>query len=126
MTVDLAKRVFNPSPPPICEKCDLPLGFILLDSGKWRPCNPNGSDHWDVCRDIRYAKAKMGECREETWTDERNVHRRVYWDGGEKPFFVLHSTKAKRKPKLSGDGGLLSIEQHQAHATKHNYTVREV
>lgn len=119
-------NVFNPVPPPICEKCGKPMGFTKLANGKWRPCNPDGSDHWDLCRDIRYAKAKAGQCREESWTDEHGTeHRIVWWDGGAKPFLILQSSKRKGQVAPSRNGGLIPIEQHRAHAAKHGYTVIE-
>ena len=40
-----------------CKKCGLPLGFKLITSGKGKgkycPTNPDGSDHWDTCREER-------------------------------------------------------------------------
>lgn len=33
-----------------CGKCGLPLAFKKLPSGKLCPTNPDGSDHWDLCR----------------------------------------------------------------------------
>ena len=121
-------QVFNPPDAPVCEKCDLPLGFVRLDSGKWRPCNPDGSDHWDVCRDVRYAKAKSGECIEETRAlkNPARVETIVYWNGGKKPFIVMHSVKLKNQPPIAANGGgFIPLEQHQAHAAKHGYTVIE-
>ena len=35
-----------------CEKCGLLLGFKLLSSGKWCPVNSDGTDHWDICREV--------------------------------------------------------------------------
>jgi len=38
-----------------CYKCMEPIGFYKIESGKgagkWAPCNPDGSDHWDLCRE---------------------------------------------------------------------------
>ena len=39
----------------LCAKCHLPLAFKQLESGKWCPTNPDGSDHWDLCRETRIA-----------------------------------------------------------------------
>jgi len=36
---------------PVCRKCGLEIKFKKLDNGKWCPTNPDGSDHWDKCRD---------------------------------------------------------------------------
>jgi len=119
-------RVFNPVPPPLCEKCNLALAFTQLENGKWRPCNPDGSDHWDLCRDVRYAKAKSGEMVEEVTEHPDRIERIIYWNGGRKPFLVMHSVMGRNQIKPSpGDGGLIPLEQHQAHAKKHGYTVIE-
>ena len=32
-----------------CRKCGLPLKFVRRN-GKWWPANPDGSDHWDLCK----------------------------------------------------------------------------
>ena len=92
-------EIFNPVPAPICIKCSLPLGFIKLPNGKWRPCNPDGSDHWDLCRDVRYALAMTGQIR--TSESLTKAYRRVvtYWDGGIKPFVVEDAMiPLKRRP----------------------------
>ena len=39
-----------------CKKCGLELGFRKLPSGKWCPTNPDGSDHWDLCRKTQWKK----------------------------------------------------------------------
>jgi len=36
----------------LCKKCGLPLAFKKLASGKLCPVNPDGSDHWDLCRGV--------------------------------------------------------------------------
>lgn len=41
----------------LCEKCGEPLAFRKLDNGKWSPMNPDGSDHWDICKRIALKKA---------------------------------------------------------------------
>ena len=46
-----------------CEKCGSPLAFYKLDSGKWCPCNIDGSDHWDDCSENQ-AKGTYGIKRE--------------------------------------------------------------
>jgi hypothetical protein len=33
-----------------CRKCGLPLKFKWLRQGKWSPINPDGTDHWDLCK----------------------------------------------------------------------------
>jgi hypothetical protein len=32
-----------------CTKCGLDVKFIKLN-GKWQPRNPDGSEHWDMCK----------------------------------------------------------------------------
>jgi hypothetical protein len=34
-----------------CRKCGLPIAFKKLSSGKYCPTNPDGSDHFDLCRE---------------------------------------------------------------------------
>jgi hypothetical protein len=118
-------RVFRPADAPLCEKCELPLAFTQLENGKWRPCNPDGSDHWDICRDVRYAKAKSGEMIEKVTDYPDCVERIVYWNGGRKPFLVMHSIMGKNQIKPAPGGGLIPLEQHLAHAKQHGYTVIE-
>ena len=39
----------------VCKKCGHPLKFVRRQFGralKWCPVNPDGSDHWDLCRGI--------------------------------------------------------------------------
>ena len=123
----MTDRIFRPTPPPLCAKYDLPMAFMQLANGKWRPCNPDGSDHFDRCRDVRYAKAKSGELVEKVIDHPDRVERVVYWDGGKKPFLVMHSVKLKNQIKpVPGGGGVIPLEQHQALALKHGYTLVEL
>ena len=57
MGEETKERIYAPEDAQ-CGKCGLPLAFKKLDSGKWCPTNPDGSDHWDICREV-YNK-KMG------------------------------------------------------------------
>ncbi len=45
-----------------CSKCGLPLGFKQLESGKWRPTNADGTDHYDICRLTQFVNAKQNVC----------------------------------------------------------------
>lgn len=36
-----------------CGDCGGLLAFYKLDNGKYCPCNPDGSDHWDDCREAQ-------------------------------------------------------------------------
>ena len=42
-----------------CYKCGSPITFKRLANGKWCPTNPDGSDHWDVCRMITNRMASL-------------------------------------------------------------------
>ena len=46
-----------------CEACGLPLSFKQLPTGKWCPCNSDGSDHWDSCKTIQ--RKRMGLINED-------------------------------------------------------------
>lgn len=35
---------------PTCYKCGQPIMFSVLPSGKYKPVNLDGSDHWDICK----------------------------------------------------------------------------
>ena len=48
-----------------CRKCGLELGFRKLPSGKWCPTNPDGSDHWDLCRETMWKKGLAKPVQEE-------------------------------------------------------------
>lgn len=53
-------RRFCP-PDALCDKCEEPLAFRLIPegqrgAGKWMPCNPDGSDHFDICREVAIRK----------------------------------------------------------------------
>jgi hypothetical protein len=44
----------------LCYKCQQPIAFKKLPSGKMCPTNPDGSDHWDTCNSKRaYTGPKM-------------------------------------------------------------------
>jgi hypothetical protein len=50
----------------ICEKCSQPLRFIEREYKgvlKWVPVNPDGSDHWDLCKKIQ--RQSIGLIRED-------------------------------------------------------------
>lgn len=35
----------------LCGKCGRAIGWRKTPSGKWQACEPDGSDHWDICRE---------------------------------------------------------------------------
>lgn len=41
-----------------CEDCGLELGFRKNGNGRTEPCNPDGSDHWDLCSQTRLQNIK--------------------------------------------------------------------
>lgn len=57
----MQRRIFSP-PDCRCEKCDLPIAFKETPSGAWCPCNPDGSDHFDVCRLTQFVNADRPVC----------------------------------------------------------------
>jgi hypothetical protein len=78
----------------VCGKCNLPLAFFKLPNGRWCPCNPDGSDHWDTCRTVRYAKAKKGVLVRKELPYGGYIEQ---WEvPGEKPFVVKHSAGAPK------------------------------
>lgn len=42
----------------LCRKCNLPLSFKKLPNGKWYPTNPDGTEHWDLCREEQFRQGK--------------------------------------------------------------------
>lgn len=42
-----------------CQRCGSPLAFTKLPSGKLRPSNPDGSDHFDLCRKLFMDKVRQ-------------------------------------------------------------------
>lgn len=34
-----------------CAKCNGPIGFYKNENNKWVPCELDGDDHWDICRE---------------------------------------------------------------------------
>lgn len=36
-----------------CDKCGLPISFKRLPNGRWSPTNPDGTDHWDKCKEVQ-------------------------------------------------------------------------
>lgn len=40
----------------LCKKCGEPIAFVKLASGKLCPTNVDGSEHFDVCREVRNKK----------------------------------------------------------------------
>lgn len=43
-------RQTHRQPKTLCKKCGLPIAFKKLANGKFCPINPDGSDHWDLCK----------------------------------------------------------------------------
>jgi len=52
-----------------------------MSEGKWCPCNPDGSDHWDLCREMAIKKGlkKPG----------KNSHSYPYKQHGKYPFIPV-------------------------------------
>ena len=47
--MDSEREVFNPGDA-TCGKCNQKIAFFKMANGKWCPCNPDGTDHFDDCR----------------------------------------------------------------------------
>ena len=59
-----------------CAKCGQPLSFVWRAGKygvmKWFPANPDGSDHWDLCAQVR--RRGMGMVRADGSVDFGKVH----------------------------------------------------
>ena len=97
------RRVFTPPGGATCEACGAPLGFYKNTRGKMVPCNPDGTDHWDVCRDRRYAVAKQGK--------HINNKREEAYYGPNGRFAVRESAYGKRKARSACKGCVLPWEE---------------
>jgi len=67
-------KIFAPEDS-FCGECDRPLAFRLIEKGagkgKWCPCEPDGSDHWDICRETQ---VKMGRIPEKNYDFNPDLH----------------------------------------------------
>lgn len=73
-----------------CKKCGLLLGFKQLPTGKWCPTNPDGTDHWDLCRETWLKNMSAAERKRITDRDRE-------WG---KPFLIV----GKNYRKMPDDG----------------------
>ena len=71
--IENVPKIFLP-PDSICEKCGRPLAFKQLESGKWCPCDPDGSDHWDGCKAIQ--RRRMGILNADGTVNWKKLHRK--------------------------------------------------
>jgi len=86
-----------------CNKCDLPLAFYRLPNGKACPCNPDGTDHWDTCRTVRYKRMKEAAGGELTRIKEKGG---AYTEG-----YVNKDTGEIFKTAMSS--GVVTPRQHR-------------
>jgi hypothetical protein len=91
----LERKVFGNA---TCGDCGLPLAFYRLPNGKACPCNPDGTDHWDLCRDVRYAKAKQGELV--TRRDRKGGGYVKQWEGAAAKPFKVKVSAGRRRSRL--------------------------
>jgi hypothetical protein len=57
-----------------CRKCGSKIGWaqrVFKGVMKWVPTNPDGSDHWDLCRERRNADLTPGERDRQRRADEK-------------------------------------------------------
>jgi hypothetical protein len=56
----LGRQVWTPPDGATCGKCLEPIAFYKIEegpgAGKWCVCNPDGTDHWDLCREQQIKK----------------------------------------------------------------------
>ena len=65
-----------------CRKCGAPLGWRRAQFNgvwKWVPTNPDGSDHWDLCRELQTKKL----------TPEKLAQRRISDANRWPPFWTV-------------------------------------
>jgi len=72
-----------------CEKCGGPIGFYKNENNKWVPCEINGDDHWDICRENlisgKYGKKKVFKRKSEpAWTKSNKT--KVFYTGDIPPW----------------------------------------
>ena len=41
-----------------CGTCNQPISFFKMPNGSWCPCNPDGGDHFDQCRQDWFEEVK--------------------------------------------------------------------
>lgn len=78
----------------LCQKCGHPIAFKKLASGRFCPTNPDGSDHWDLCKGtVRTFESAVSDCiREGTGKTEMRGQQYFYtgdvppWDESLGPF----------------------------------------
>lgn len=74
-----------------CQKCGLPLKFEKREGKggvvKWFPVNPDGSEHWDLCKTTQRARdgvTTQDDLRNHpiayTWPDSRGGVARSTWN----------------------------------------------
>lgn len=103
-----------------CEKCGGPLGFYKLSNGKWCPCNPDGSDHWDDCREFQ-TKGTYGikrEFRVATWgalTIPKGKPNANYYNGDIPPWEFPTFIECVENPSQLKNKGLktVSLDTHE-------------
>lgn len=83
--------VFGAESGRICAKCGAPLAFYRNERSRIVPCNPDGSDHWDLCRERRYTEAKEGK-------HVNNKREEAYYS--KRGRFAVRETAKHRRKKL--------------------------
>ena len=48
------KKKLEKTTQPVCMKCGSPIAFKKLPSGKFCPTNIDGTDHWDLCSELKF------------------------------------------------------------------------
>ena len=87
--------LFNPKGC-FCEKCDRKLAFRKTASGKWCPCEPDGSDHWDICRETQVKLGRLSQVNSEPGMPTYNQKKIKYISGGITTLGAIHTTTRGR------------------------------
>lgn len=76
-------RVWSPPQGAMCQKCEAPIAFKQLASGKWCPVEPDGKDHFDKCRErsIRLGLRPRGPDQQNFGVSKRKDTSVPMWDG---------------------------------------------
>ncbi len=70
----------------ICSKCGHTISFKRLPNGKWCPTNADGSDHFDICRQIQFDNRTKPVCIAEIGVKTKAKNKAPCYDGDIPPW----------------------------------------
>lgn len=98
-----------------CNSCGLPIRFTKHRNGKWMPVNPDGSEHWDLCRQEQ-RKGWVFDPAKHPPISTEGKHRHFYeltdpppWDETLGDFICFEGCCGSG---LGGGGGSAPVESH--------------